>query len=155
MNSQDTSKYLRLRYLFFLFLFSYLSLPAQITNLSGQWKGKIYQTDGSVKTEYDIEIFLHHLSDKVIGRSYIYAEELNAEIKIAGTFTEGNFFEYRDTEVVRSEQGEQMSWCMKRVFLELSPTPQGWELKGRWTGKNEYSKCNPGTLILKKVTNRA
>ncbi|MGK0363877.1 MAG: hypothetical protein ACI85O_000931 [Saprospiraceae bacterium] len=155
MNLNDTPAWLKCSWLLIMFLFSCLLLPAQVFTLSGQWKGKIYQTAGSVKTEYNIEIFLHHLPDKVVGRSYIYADEIHAEIKIVGTFIQGNIFEFRDIEILQSEQGKEMSWCMKSVTLELLPTAEGWELKGFWTGKNEYSQCNPGTLILKKVTNRA
>ena len=155
MNAQDTPTWLRFSCLLIMFLFSSLLLPAQTPTLSGQWKGKIYQTNGSVKTEYNIEIFLHHLPDKVVGRSYIYADEISAEIKIVGTFTKESVLEYRDIEIINSEQGTEMSWCMKKVILKLTPSPGGWELKGNWTGSNEYSQCNPGTLVLKKVTNRA
>ncbi len=131
------------------------SLSAQSTTLSGQWKGKIYQTNGSVKTEYNIEIYLHHLPNKIEGRSYIYAGEISAEIKILGAFLEDNILKFRDTEIIQSKQGRDMSWCMKDVVLQLFFSAEGWELKGNWTGKNEYSQCNPGTIILKKVTNRA
>lgn len=155
MNLKYTPKWLRFSCLLFLFLFSILLLPAQTPSLSGEWKGKIYQTNGSVKTEYDIEIYLHHLPNKVVGRSYIHADEIYAEIKIAGTFNPDNILKLRDTEILESEQGTEMSWCMKRIVLVLSPSPAGWELKGNWTGENEYSRCNPGTLILRKVTNRA
>ena len=130
-------------------------LSAQAPTLSGEWKGKIYQINGSVKTEYDIEIYLHHLPDKIVGRSYIFADDIYAEIKIVGTFTKGNLFEFRDIEIIHSEQGREMSWCMKNVTLQLSSSAKGWELKGNWTGRNEYSECNPGTIILKKITNRA
>jgi len=155
MNSKASPTYLKLTCLLIFFIISSLFVNAQTTTLSGQWKGKIYQTNGSVKTEYDIEIYLHHLPDKIVGRSYIHADDIFAEIKILGTFTQGNIFEFKDTEIIQSEQGREMSWCMKNVLLKLYPSHQGWELKGNWTGKNEYSSCNPGTLILKKVTNRA
>jgi len=155
MNSKNTPKWIRFCCLFILFLFSTFLLSAQISTLSGQWKGKIYQINGSVKTEYNIVIYLHHLPDKIEGRSYIYADEINAEIKIAGTFTKGSVLKLRDIEIIDSEQGRDMSWCMKSVVLKLYSSTQGWELKGSWTGKNEYSQCNPGTLILKKVINRA
>ena len=145
----------QLVFLWLLFTLFSISLSAQTSSLSGQWKGKIYQTNGSVKTEYNIDIYLHHLPNKIEGRSYIYAGEISAEIKIVGTFSEDNIFKFRDTEIMQSEQGQDMSWCMKDVSLKLSPSIEGWELKGNWTGKNEYSQCNPGTIILKKVTNRA
>ncbi len=141
-------------FLILFFLLS-LSLSAQTPSLSGQWKGKIYQTNGSVKTEYDIDIYLHHLPDKIEGRSYIYADDIYAEIKIAGTLTKESLFEFRDIEIIQSKQGQEMSWCMKKVRLKLSTSDTTWELKGNWTGKNEYSQCNPGTIVLRKVTNRA
>lgn len=155
MNSKKISSSLRFCSLLIIFFFSSFLLSAQAPTLSGEWKGKIYQINGSVKTEYDIDIYLHHLPDEVIGRSYIYADEIYAEIKIAGTFINNNILELRDIEILESEQGTEMSWCMKKVMLRLTPTSEGWKLKGTWTGKNEYSQCNPGTLILKKVITRA
>jgi len=124
---------------------------AQSTSLSGQWKGKIYQTNGTVKTEYQIELNLHHLPNKVVGRSYINAGDIFAEIKLIGTLNNRNLFTFKDTEIVHSQEGREMSWCMKSVKLKLSLGETGWELRGTWTGVNEYSHCNPGTLILTKV----
>lgn len=155
MNLNNMPKPLRLGFILLLCFFNSLLLSAQAPTLSGQWDGKIYQTNGSVKTEYHIKLYLHHLPDKIVGRSYIYADDISAEIKIIGTFTKGDIFEFRDTEIIHSEQGKEMSWCMKSVTLYLSPSENGWELRGKWTGKNEYSQCNPGTIILRKVTNRA
>lgn len=155
MNLKNTSTYLKFPCFILVFLFFSFLLSAQTPILSGQWKGKIYQTNGSVKTEYDIELYLQHLPSEIVGRSYIYADDIFAEIKIKGTFTEENVFEFRDVEIMHSEQGTEMSWCMKSVFLRLTSSKKGWELKGSWTGKNEYSSCNPGTLILKKMISRA
>lgn len=129
-------------------------LAAQETFL-GNWKGVITQDEGGYRSEYDFELYLKKEDKLITGRSYVYVDDIYAEMALSGFTLSDKIFHFTESKVVRSRKLPQLEWCLKGAALKLYRTGDGWELRGRWQGTSAGGNCIPGEIILKKVVPRA
>ena len=123
--------------------------------LLGNWVGVITQDEGGYRSEYGFELFLKKENKLVTGRSYVYVDDIYAEMALSGFSTPDKVFHFTESQVVHSRKLPQLEWCLKGADLKLIRTSQGWELRGRWQGTTPGGNCIPGEIILKKVVPRA
>lgn len=120
----------------------------------GNWKGVITQDDGGYRSEYDFELYLKKEDKLITGRSYVYVDEIYAEMALSGFTLSDEIFHFTESKVVRSRKLPELEWCLKGAALKLYRTSEGWELRGRWQGTSTGGNCIPGEIILKKVVPR-
>lgn len=130
---------------FLLLLSSTVALMAQ--DLSGIWRGKLYQEAGGLYREYDFELRLTQRGSLIQGTSHIKANGQHAQIQLEGTFN-GSFFEFREIEILDQKIRKDATWCIKKGLLMLS-TKEGYNfLNGNWKGQGS---CQPGTLWVSRL----
>ncbi|WP_099149077.1 hypothetical protein [Flavilitoribacter nigricans] len=132
---------------------AHFSVIAQ-DSILGNWKGVITQDDGGYRSEYEFELYLKKEDKLITGRSYVYVDEIYAEMALSGFTLNDQIFHFTESKVVRSRKLPQLEWCLKGAALELKRTGSGWELRGRWQGVSNGGNCIPGEIILKKVVPR-
>lgn len=120
----------------------------------GNWKGVITQDDGGYRSEYSFELYLKKENKLITGRSYVYVDDIYAEMALSGFTLSDKIFHFTESKVVRSRKLPQLEWCLKGAALELKRTGEGWELRGRWQGTSAGGNCIPGEIILKKIIPR-
>lgn len=123
-------------------------------DLLGNWVGVITQDEGGYRSEYDFELYLKKENKLITGRSYVYVEEIYAEMALSGFAVSEKVFHFTESRVVRSRKLPSLEWCLKGGTLKLERTRDGWELRGRWEGTSAGGSCIPGEIILKKVVPR-
>lgn len=123
--------------------------------LLGQWTGIITQDEGGYRSEYGFELYLKKEGKNLItGRSYVYVENIYAEMALSGFFVGSEMFHFTESRVVRSRDLPALEWCLKGGELKLERTGKGWMLTGRWQGTTPGGNCIPGEIMLKKVVPR-
>lgn len=120
----------------------------------GNWKGVITQDEGGYRSEYDFELYLKKEDQLITGRSYVYVDDIYAEMALSGFILGKKIFHFTESKVVRSRNLPQLEWCLKGAALKLERTGDGWELRGRWQGTSGGGSCIPGEIILKKIVPR-
>jgi hypothetical protein len=143
------------------FLFSLLALlinpvPQQENSkLAGQWVGYITQDEGGYRTKYDFELYLYQQGRNIEGRSYVYVDNIFAEMTLTGRLKASVYVEFKESEIVDSRQFDGMEWCLKNAQLVLRRKGQEWIMEGYWQGLTSFSDCIPGKVYLTKVIPRA
>jgi len=143
-----------MRYLL-LFLLLCLALPGIAQDIGGLWKGTITQNKGGYRSEYTLELVLIQKGDSIQGRSYVFVDEIYAEMDIKGDFHSGVYLQIKDTEILNHEELEGMEWCIKSYQLLLKKNGGDWSLEGHWQGNTSFSSCIPGRILLKRAIPRA
>lgn len=140
-----------------LVLLAFLTLNTALVaqeELLGQWTGIITQDDGGYRSEYGFELYLKKKGNLITGRSYVYVDNIYAEMALSGFFVGEEMFHFTESRVVESRDLPTLEWCLKGAELKLKRVGKGWELSGRWQGTTVGGNCIPGEIILKKVVPR-
>lgn len=124
-------------------------------NLTGLWLGEITQEEGGFAPDYTFEIYITQKGNKIIGRSYVFVDEIYASFDISGDVNNEIYIELKDSEILENKVNDGMEWCLKQyqlVFKMKNGIPC---LEGFWQGKTSFSTCIPGKVFLKKQVPRA
>ena len=138
----------------FLMIISFEFCFAQ-QDLNGYWKGKITHENGGYIPEYSFELFIIQKGDSITGRSYVYVDNIYAEMNIKGDVHNGIYLELIDEKILNHEELSEMEWCIKRYQLKLIQRDSNVHLEGHWQGKTSFSTCVPGRVYLQKKVPRA
>ncbi len=133
----------------------YAQEKTSLQNISGHWKGIITQEEGGYRTEYKFELFIRIKDNKIVGRSYVFVEDLNAEMEITGAIRNNSEIYLRDIKIIGHREHPGMEWCLRQLFLSYQVENEKITLEGRWQGKTSFSTCTPGKVKLTKVDPRA
>ncbi|MEO5911498.1 MAG: hypothetical protein ABIP95_11465 [Pelobium sp.] len=148
--------------LLFLILFPF-SLKAQ--DLTGLWKGDIYQDIGGYSPLYSLEINIKQENNKITGYSHAYLGSIIVEdVLFKGYIDKDSIYlsEY-ESGILKSVQPIDYVLCIKNFVLAYAQKQSNEEtLTGRWNGigYDEDKKdgltpndCIPGLVLLKRMTN--
>jgi hypothetical protein len=125
-------------------------------NVSGKWSGTITQNEGGYRSSYEFEMFIQQDGNKISGRTFVYVDDIHAEMKFSGEIHSGIYVRFQESEMVDFKKFEGMEWCIKKGQLILKKSGGGpWELEGFWQGNTTFSNCIPGKVHLTQVTPRA
>ncbi|MFK8101222.1 MAG: hypothetical protein AB8G15_01805 [Saprospiraceae bacterium] len=133
----------------------YAQEKTSLQNISGHWKGIITQEEGGYRAEYKFELFIRIRDHKISGRSYVFVEDLNAEMEITGTIRPNSEIYLQDIKIIGHKERPGMEWCLRQLFLFYKIENEKIILEGRWQGKTSFSTCTPGKVKLTKVDPRA
>ena len=138
--------------LFFILLST--ALQAQI-NMSGEWKGKLYQ---EFNNDYKVFSFSMKLSDKagsVSGKSTIVNGEAYGIISLKGSVRNSNFT-FEEFQINEQKRINNFFCCLKSGILVYRKEGTREILEGDWTGyiftldgKKQY--CSPGKLTIERM----
>ncbi|HMO41018.1 MAG TPA: hypothetical protein PKC76_03070 [Saprospiraceae bacterium] len=130
-------------------------LTAQSEPFTGYWRGVITQDEGGFRPEYGMELYLIQKGDKVTGRTFVYFENVYAEMELEGEVLAGKILQFRETKITAAKRVEGMEWCLKQAVLTLMKTGDPWRLEGAWNGATSFGPCIPGKILLRKGIPRA
>lgn len=136
---------------FFLLLIFFTESTAAQDQFLGNWVGVITQDEGGYRTTYDFELYLKTEDKLITGRSYVYVDEIYAEMALTGFALGEDMLHFTESRVVRSRKLPELEWCLKGAALKLQRKGSGWELRGRWEGTSNGGNCIPGEIIVRKV----
>lgn len=119
-------------------------------NLSGMWVGQLLQNEGGIAPEFYFSMEIAQNGIFVRGKSYVKHEGIWAEMAFSGHVDQNGSLILTETEILRSQKPNDLSWCMKEYKLRLSYTPEGMVLVGPWWGDSIYGPCIPGSVRLKR-----
>lgn len=135
--------------------FSLLSTFGISQDISGYWRGTITQNEGGYRSDYVLELWIEQKGDSIIGKSYVFVDNIYAEMNISGTFNSGVYLDLKDNNIVTSAELQGMEWCIKTYQLLLKRREGIWRFEGKWQGVTSFSSCIPGNITLKKTVPRA
>ena len=138
--------------LFFFFLFPPVFFFAQ-PDVSGNWVGIITQKEGGYRSKYKFELFLFQNGDEISGRSYVYVDDIYAEMILKGKIEE-DLLTFYETKIIEFKEFEGMEWCIKNGKLRLLKSGNNWKLEGLWEGVTSFGACIPGKVFLQKIVPR-
>lgn len=127
---------------------------AQNTPINGYWKGTITQDAGGYRSSYVMELWISQKGDSIVGKSFVFVDNIYAEMDVSGTFHSGVYLQLKDDKIVSHEELEGMEWCIKTYQLLLKKNGQVEKLEGHWQGQTSFSSCIPGRIELIKSTPR-
>ncbi len=127
----------------------------EIDNLNGSWVGTITQDEGGYRSDYEFEMYLKQEGDKITGRSYVYVDNIYAEMELVGELHSGFFFRFQEVKMLDFEKFEGMEWCIKKGQLLIKLDKDEWIMDGYWQGNTSFSDCIPGRVKLRRVKPRA
>lgn len=139
---------------FWIYILLLLPIFSFGQDLTGTWKGRIYQEPNK---EYYFEIRIESLDKNghVKGTTFIKEEVSNnfGTIVFTGDFA-GSNFTFQESVVLKEDKdgkgyypSNQFYWCIKKGTLKLSENDKQWRLTGPWTAK---MLCPPGTIDVWK-----
>lgn len=132
---------------FFIPAFFIAAMELTAQDLSGTWRGKLYQEVGGLYREYDFELQLTQKGSLIQGTSHIKSHGQYAHIQLEGSFN-GRFFEFKEIEILDQKIQKNVTWCIKKGLLMLS-NKEGYDfLNGNWKGQGS---CAPGTLWVSRL----
>ena len=126
-----------------------------IDDVTGNWIGIITQDEGGYRSEYKFEMYLKQEGTKVHGRSYVYVDDIYAEMELVGELHSGFFLRFKETKMLEFEKFEGMEWCIKKGQLLIKMDKDEWIMDGYWQGNTSFSDCIPGKVKLKRIIPRA
>ncbi|OAV46235.1 hypothetical protein [Lewinella sp. 4G2] len=119
-------------------------------NVSGTWTGKLLQNEGGIAPEFAFTMEIAHNGIFVRGTSYVSHQGIWAEMRFSGYQKENGVIVITETEILRSQKPNDLSWCMKEYELRAEYTAEGMVLTGPWWGESAYGACIPGSVRLKR-----
>ncbi len=123
-------------------------------DISGYWRGTITQNEGGYRSEYVLELRITQKGDSITGKSFVFVDNIFAEMDISGNFHSGIYLQLKDDRIVTHEELDGMEWCIKSYQLLLKKKGAEWRLEGHWQGLTSFSNCIPGRVYLKKTIPR-
>ena len=124
-------------------------------DLSGTWKGKLYQNEGGIAPAFDFTMEIVQSGIFVRGKSYVKHGEIWAEMAFSGHQAPNGTLVLTETRVLRADKPDDLSWCMKEYELQGQYTQSGMVLTGPWWGDSEFGPCVPGSVRLTRRTKTA
>ena len=121
---------------------------------SGVWKGILTQDDGGFRSKYEFELYLIQDGDKITGRSYVYIDNIFAEMDLEGSLLNDNTIWFQETTIGYNKILPGMHWCLKNGKLTLKKSWSSQKLEGYWEGKTPFSDCVPGKIYLQRIIPR-
>ena len=134
-----------------LLFFTFLGFAQ--TDISGNWIGTITQNEGGYRSKYKFELFLFQDGSEITGRSYVYVDDIYAEMILRGRII-GNTLSFQETEIIQFKELQGMEWCIKSCLLQLSRLGKKMKLEGKWEGTTSFGTCIPGNVFLQKIEPR-
>ena len=139
----------------FTFIFCCISTLGFSQDISGYWKGTITQNEGGYRSEYVLELWIVQTGDSIKGKSFVFVDNIYAEMNISGTFQNGIYLNLQDDKIITHDELKGMEWCIKSYQLLLKRKEGKWSFIGDWQGVTSFSSCIPGKIFLKKAKPRA
>ena len=121
---------------------------AKHPDLSGTWVGKMYQNPGGIAPEFEFTMEIAHNGIFVQGTSFVRHGRIWAEMRFSGHQKANGSIVLIETEILRSQKPEELSWCVKEYELRGEYTEAGLVLTGPWWGNSDYGPCIPGSVRL-------
>ena len=118
-------------------------------NLTGLWTGELLQNEGGIADRFEFSMQLIQNGIFLRGTAYVQLGEIWAEMKLSGFQLENGSWKLTETEILRAQKPESLSWCMKLYELRIGYTKDGMTLHGPWWGSSEFGPCVPGSVRLK------
>jgi hypothetical protein len=144
-----------MRYIFSLLILLSSISALQAQDISGHWKGRITQNEGGYRSEYILEMWFVQKGDSITGKSYVFVDNIYAEMNISGSVEGEIYLILKDDEIVSHEVLKGMEWCIKKYQLLIRRNGDTISLEGDWQGKTSFSTCIPGKIFLRKIVPRA
>jgi outer membrane protein OmpA-like peptidoglycan-associated protein len=137
-----------------LILMQFSAFSQSQVNLSGEWKGILYQEwNGGIK-QYAYTMKLEDKNGVVTGSSSISFDNSYGIISLKGSVKNNRFF-FQDFRIDEKKADENWSWCLKSGTLAYKKENNKESIEGKWTGYIKTSAgrqdCSPGRLVLKRV----
>ncbi len=118
-------------------------------SLTGLWTGELLQNEGGIADRFDFTMQLFQNGIFLQGTAHVKLGEIWAEMKLSGFQLENGSWKLTETEILRSQKPETLSWCMKLYELRIGYTKDGMTLHGPWWGSSGFGPCIPGSVRLK------
>jgi len=97
----------------FTFLFCCISALGFSQDISGYWKGTITQNEGGYRSEYVLELWIVQSGDSIKGKSFVFVDNIYAEMNVSGTFKNGIYLKLQDDKIITHDELKGMEWCIK------------------------------------------
>jgi hypothetical protein len=120
------------------------------TDLNGLWVGELLQNEGGIADIFELSMQLHQNGIFMKGTAFVRYQDIWAEMRLSGFQLQNGSWKLTETEILRSQKTDDLSWCMKKYELRVSFTADGIILHGPWWGNSEFGPCIPGSIRLKK-----
>lgn len=124
--------------------------PIGLPDISGVWVGELFQDEGGVADRFAFSVQINQDGLALSGTSYVRHEDIFVEMTFTGYRMPNGVWRIEESNIVRGEKPQDLSWCMKILELRLSYERQGMELRGPWYGDSAFGPCVPGTIRLRK-----
>jgi hypothetical protein len=118
-------------------------------SLSGLWTGELLQNEGGIADRFGFTMHLRQNGIFMTGTAHVQLGEIWAEMKLSGFQLANGSWQLTETEIIRSQKPDDLSWCMKRYELRVGYTAKGMTLHGPWWGSSKFGPCVPGSVRLK------
>lgn len=150
-----------MRRLLILIAFTPFFVKAQ--DISGYWKGKIFQDPGGYSPEYVLELQINQHENLITGISNAFLGNVIIEQLAFKGYIDGDSIRLKEYEngIIKSIQPKDYTLCIKNFYLHYAQEKDGTEtLKGRWSGigydenklDNIYpNACIPGLVSLTRI----
>jgi outer membrane protein OmpA-like peptidoglycan-associated protein len=137
-----------------LILIQLHSISQAQVNMSGEWKGILYQKWGDGYKQYSYSMKLDDKNGVVTGTSSISFDNSYAIISLKGSF-KNTSFSFQDVHINEKKHEENWSWCLKSGTLTYKKENTKESIEGNWTGyimtSSGKQDCSPGRIVLKRV----
>jgi len=125
------------------------------TDLNGLWVGELLQNEGGIADKFEFSMQLHQNGIFMKGTAFVRFQGIWAEMKLSGFQQQNGSWKLTETEILRSQKPDDLSWCMKKYKLRVTFTANGISLHGPWWGNSGFGPCIPGSVRLKKKVKSA
>lgn len=125
------------------------------TDLNGLWGGELLQNEGGIAGKFEFSMQLHQNGIFMNGTAFVRYGDIWAEMRLSGFQQQNGSWKLTETEILRSQKTDDLSWCMKKYELRVSFTADGLSLHGPWWGNSGFGPCIPGSVRLKKKVKSA
>ncbi len=118
-------------------------------SLSGLWVGELLQNEGGIAERFEFSMQLRQNGIFMNGTAFVRLGEIWAEMQLSGFQLANGSWKLTETEILRYQKPDELSWCMKLYELRVEYTPGGLSLHGPWWGSSDFGPCVPGSVRLK------
>ena len=131
-------------------------IPGVEDEIGGFWVGILKQNAGGYADEFELTLNLEARGGSVDGTAYVALGEIQAEMAITGQRLPNGSWSLWETRIIRSQEPEHLSWCLKGFELSIHWNSDGdLVLTGPWWGSTQWGPCVPGFITLKRPKDRA
>ena len=118
-------------------------------SLSGVWTGELLQNEGGIADRFEFTMQLWQNGIFLYGTAHVQLGEIWAEMKLSGFQLANGSWKLTETEILRAQKPDDLSWCMKLYELRIGYTTEGMTLHGPWWGNSKFGPCVPGSVRLR------